>query len=97
MFVAVILKRSRIKLVVPKKWIQALDEVKIFNDGAKKTKYRKIFYCENIESDANFGAPLLKHFSVRKNGARYYGKILQGFCKYMMICRHNLRKEFIVT
>lgn len=83
-FAAVILKNSKMKVVVPLKWIGNLDLLQILNIGVRPTKDHLIFYSKNRNDEPNFAAEVKENFD--EDGAFCYdGKVLHIWGKLQRI------------
>lgn len=62
MFVFVILRPNRNKIVIPISWIYSIDIVQAMNRGISKTKEHKVFFSTDIFEDPNFRLPVRNDF-----------------------------------
>lgn len=68
MFAVVILTQSKVKLVIPIKWVSSLDIIQIFNYGVSHTKDHLIFYSSVDDDDPDFGTEKKREFVMNDIG-----------------------------
>lgn len=64
MYFLVSTKKSREKIIVPKKWIQGLDFTKLLNNGVaffKKDDYKVFFSLNTMEGEPDFQSVILEN------------------------------------
>lgn len=87
MHASIILKESKVKLVIPIKWIESLDIVQVMNIGIRHTKDHVIFYSSNESIEADFTAQMRTVFDETAP-ARYIGKVLSIWGKTnLLFCK----------
>lgn len=97
LFLVVILKPSREKIIIPKKWCENVNLISAFNNGGnRQNKLRKIFFSPNEMKNANFNIEVEEAFDSNADCC-YKGYVLYGtgkcFKTKMQLIRIN--KYFI--
>lgn len=82
MFSAVILLKTKTKLIVPKSWCENLESADVINFGTIRDKSRKIFYSPDKKKPADFNTPVNEQFD-EKSDRCYIGFIFRTFGKYI--------------
>lgn len=82
--VAVILKISRKRILVPVKWIKEIDYERVFNHGVNPSDDFTIFFSPQPEKKPNFDAPVLDVFSPDED-ACYEARVFRGFGKCIFV------------
>lgn len=73
LYLAVVLKHSREKIIVPETWCDELNLTFAFNNGGnRQSKMRKIFFSPDENKRANFNIDIKENFTTEED-ACYYG------------------------
>lgn len=94
MYISIILKESKEKIIVPFKWIFSLNVARCLNNGISRNKPFVIFYSPNRESEPDFKKPLRIEFDENEE-ACYKAHFLKSHGKYKNYLS-NQKYSFVV-
>lgn len=87
MYVTVILLHSRVRVVIPVKYIFSLDIVQVYNRGISRNKDHIVYYSSDDSDEPNFRLPIKKEFDPFEP-ACYEARILNTFGKFHVDFRY---------
>lgn len=95
LYIVVIFAKSKEIKVVPWKWVEGLNAARVFNGGgARKFIQRKVFFCVNFNTEANFALNIQEQFDDSIE-ACYECRVLKAFGKYFSLIFNHMFWKFI--